>query len=160
MLQNDSIDHLIEYMKAHQKALGLTVRQYADLAKVTENTINNIYYKKVDTVKMDIAARLVHAVGGSLDEVFGLGASSDASANAQNITSIQIQQPAAQPAPAPDKYLDSLKEAHQRELTALQTAYEREIKTISPTEALKIASLRIRRKSRRGSFSIFSLRMG
>lgn len=152
MLQNDSIDCLIDYMKSHQKAAGLTVRQYAELANVTENTINNIYYKKVDSVKIDIAARLVHAIGGSLDEVFGLAPAADPSASAQNITSIQIQQPAAPAAPAPDKYLDNLKETHQREISALQTAYEREIKTItdahSHESAVRAEHLSDIRKSR------------
>lgn len=152
MLQNDHLDCLISYMRARQKAQGLTVHQYAELANVPENTINNIYYKKVDSVKIDVAARLVHALGGSLDEAFGITGASESSANAQNITSIQIQQPATPAPPAPDKYLDSLKEAHQRELSTLQTAYEREIKTITDAHshetAVRSEHLRDIRKSR------------
>lgn len=135
MLQNDSIDHLIDYMKSRQKAAGLTVRQYAELANVTENTINNIYYKKVDSVKIDIAARLVHAIGGSLDEVFGLGASAESSSN-QNITSIQIQNPAS-PAPSynADKFMDELRLSHQRDMEALQKSHDHEMATLLSAHA-------------------------
>lgn len=131
MLQNDSIDHLIEYMKSRQKAAGLTVRQYAELANVTENTINNIYYKKVDSVKIDIAARLVHAVGGSLDEAFGIGASADSSfSNQQNITSIQIQQPAVSSQYDANAFVEGMKAVHKREMEALQAAHDRETQAL------------------------------
>ena len=129
MLQNDSIDCLIEYMKSHQKAAGLTVRQYAELANVTENTINNIYYKKVDSVKIDIAARLVHVVGGSLDEVFGIGPASS-------------QEPASapQPLPAPsavdsEKHIEAMNRVHQREMEALQKAHDRETQALLAAHA-------------------------
>lgn len=127
MLQNDSIDHLIDYMKTHQKAAGLTVKQFAELACVTENTINNIYYKKVDSVKIDIAARLVHAVGGSLDEVFGIG---PAASSNQNITSIQIQQPSSPPQYDTNAFVEGMKAVHKREMEALQAAHDRETQAL------------------------------
>ena len=121
MLQNDSIDHLIAYMKDHQKALGLTVREYADLAHVTIDTINNIYYKKVDSVKIDVAARLVHAVNGSLDEVFGIGAA----AAGQSCVPAQAAQPAA---PSADTALmvDALRSSCDQRVAVLERTYQKQ----------------------------------
>lgn len=64
------------YIRELKESKNITTSALAEQTGITVDTINNILYSRVSSVKLETASKLIVALGGSLDELTGICPSS------------------------------------------------------------------------------------
>ena len=112
------------YIKELKESKNITTIALAERTGITVDTLNNIIYGRVSSVKLETASKLVSALDGSLDELAGIcppPPSSDAESYIQAIHGAHRQE------------ISVFKEDHSNTLTILQKVYEARISDLKHT---------------------------
>ena len=62
----------VDYIKAHQKAKNLKVKDLAKMADISESTINKYFSRKTESHSFEVVSKLCIALDISIDEMVGM----------------------------------------------------------------------------------------
>lgn len=103
---------LINYLKALKNQGNFTFEDIANLSGIPEPTVKNIFSGKTETPGIDTVSRIVYAMGGSLDAIYGH--SKTESADTNSVVAIKEIY---------EKYLIDTKDHYEHRLSELKEHY-------------------------------------